>query len=121
MELIRELAGRGMKIRAYDPEAGENVREILKDNSLVEVVDRQYQVLAGADCLAVVTEWNQFRNPDFERIGKELAEAVIFDGRNLYNPEVLAETGLCYFSIGRPEVRAEKVDWEAKAGRAKVS
>jgi len=66
-----------MKIQAYDPEAGENVREILKDNSLVEVFDRQYQVLAGADCLAVVTEWNQFRNPDFERIGKELAEAVM--------------------------------------------
>ena len=71
------------------------------DNELVEVLDEQYDVLKGANALAVVTEWNQFRNPDFSRIKEELSAPIVFDGRNLYSPELLAEKGFAYFCIGR--------------------
>jgi len=66
------------------------------------VVEEQYAVLDKADCLAVVTEWNQFRNPDFSRIKKTLKAPIIFDGRNLYSPQLMADLGLAYFCIGRP-------------------
>jgi UDPglucose 6-dehydrogenase len=101
-ELIRDLTDAGMRVVAYDPVAGPNTREHFKGNELLTVVDEQYAVLEKADCLAVVTEWNQFRNPDFSRIKKTLKAPIIFDGRNLYSPQLLADLGLAYFCIGRP-------------------
>ncbi len=101
LELIRELTAQGMKIRAYDPEAADRAAVELKDNPLVEIVGEQYAVLEGAHALAVVTEWNQFRNPDFARIKKELKSPLIFDGRNLYSPREVADMGFAYFCIGR--------------------
>jgi UDPglucose 6-dehydrogenase len=62
--------------------------------------------LKGADALVVVTEWNEFRFPDFERIRNELKSPVVFDGRNLYDPRTMSELGFEYFSIGRPSWRA---------------
>ncbi|MBU2548763.1 MAG: UDP-glucose/GDP-mannose dehydrogenase family protein, partial [Proteobacteria bacterium] len=103
LTLIDQLTRAGMRIQAYDPAAGPNVRQRYADNALVRVVDRQYEALEGADALAVVTEWNQFRNPDFDRIKSMLARPVIFDGRNLYSPEHMAEIGVTHFSIGRLE------------------
>jgi UDPglucose 6-dehydrogenase len=102
-ELIRDLTALGMKIRAFDPVAGPNTRRHFEENELLTVVDEQYAVLDGADALAVVTEWNQFRNPDFPRIEKTLSEPVVFDGRNLYSPELMEGLGLTYYSIGRPD------------------
>ncbi|KUG29587.1 udp-glucose dehydrogenase [hydrocarbon metagenome] len=102
-ELIRDLTAMGMKIRAFDPVAGPNARSHFEENELLTVVDEQYAVLDGADALAVVTEWNQFRNPDFPRIKKTLSEPAVFDGRNLYSPELMASLGLTYYSIGRPD------------------
>jgi len=102
-ELIRDLTAMGMKIRAFDPVAGPNTRSHFEENELLTVVDEQYAVLDGADALAVVTEWNQFRNPDFPRIKKTLSEPAVFDGRNLYSPELMASLGLTYYSIGRPD------------------
>jgi UDPglucose 6-dehydrogenase len=99
--LIRDLTALGMKVRCFDPVAGPNTREEFADNKLVEVVDKQYDVLDGACALAVVTEWNQFRNPDFDRIKKILSAPLVFDGRNLYSPGLLAEMGFAYFCIGR--------------------
>jgi UDPglucose 6-dehydrogenase len=64
-------------------------------------VDDEYSALEGAHALAVITEWNQFRNPDFQLIKRALQEAVIFDGRNLYPPEQLHGLGFAYFSIGK--------------------
>ena len=101
LEIIRNLTAAGMKIRAYDPAAGENAQGVLADNSLVEILDSQYSVLDGADVMAVATDWNQFRNPDFDMIKKKLKEPVIFDGRNLYSSKQMSELGICYFGVGR--------------------
>ncbi len=102
--LIDALTAKGVRIRAFDPVAGENARKHYEDNSLVEIVDEQYEALNGADGLAVVTEWNQFRNPDFPRIEKALSDPIVFDGRNLYSPQLMSDFGFGYISIGRQEV-----------------
>jgi UDPglucose 6-dehydrogenase len=101
LELIAELTAMGLSIRAYDPAAGDRARELLRDNPRVTVCDQQYDALEGADALAVVTDWNQFRNPDFTRMRRLLKVPLVFDGRNLYDPEVLAGLGFAYISIGR--------------------
>ena len=99
--LIDYLTRLGMRIKTFDPVAGDRVRELYRDNDLVEVVGEQYKVLASADALAVVTEWHQFRNPDFNRVKSSLSEPVIFDGRNLYSPSLMSQMGLTHFGIGR--------------------
>lgn len=101
IDIIKVLTGTGMKVRAFDPIASKNAKKIFADNPLVEIIDGQYETCAGADALLVVTEWNQFRNPDFDEIKKLLTSAVLFDGRNLYNPKMMSERGFAYFSIGR--------------------
>lgn len=101
MELIRYLTARGMRVRAFDPVAGSNARRLLAGNPLVDICDEQYEVLAGAAALAVVTEWNQFRNPDFARIKASLGAPILFDGRNLYAPDLMAAEGFAYFCVGR--------------------
>ena len=101
ISIISALTAEGMKIRAFDPIAADNARHIFKDNPLVEIVDDQYAVCDGSQALLVVTEWNQFRNPDFERIKGLLTAPILFDGRNLYSPAVMAERGFAYFCIGR--------------------
>ncbi len=104
LEIISELTAEGMHIHAFDPVAGGNAKKALKDNPLAKVFNSQYDVMEGADALAVVTDWNQFRNPDFKRIKKNLTAPVIFDGRNLYSPSFVADQGFAYFSIGRAPV-----------------
>jgi UDPglucose 6-dehydrogenase len=106
LSLIRYLTERGARIRAYDPVAGERARELFADSPEVEIVDREYTAVEGADGLAVVTEWNQFRNPDFNRIKDLLKEPVVFDGRNLYPPSLLEQLGFTYYCIGRSDRRA---------------
>ena len=101
MALIDALTSKGMRIKAYDPQAGEVAREQLAGNDLVDILDNEYTALEGAQALAVVTEWNQFRNPDFDKIKKALTAPVIFDGRNLYQPDHLSAMGFAYFCIGR--------------------
>jgi UDPglucose 6-dehydrogenase len=101
LELIRHLTDLGMRLRAFDPVAGPNARRILQDNPLVEICEDQYETLKGAEALAVVTEWNQFRNPEFARIKAALAAPILFDGRNLYSPALLAAEGFAYFCVGR--------------------
>lgn len=99
--IINALTEKGMAVRAYDPVAGENARRIFSGNKLVEIAQDQYQVCDGADALLVVTEWNQFRNPDFERIRGLLKTPLLFDGRNLYDPAAMHDRGFAYFGIGR--------------------
>ena len=101
---IAELTALGMRVRAYDPAAGPNAAQALKGNGLAEISDDQYSILKGADALAVVTDWNQFRNPDFKTIRSALNDPVIFDGRNLYSKKQLADLGFTSFSIGRPQI-----------------
>ncbi|MGD9332596.1 MAG: UDP-glucose/GDP-mannose dehydrogenase family protein [Desulfobacterales bacterium] len=102
LDIIAALTAQGMHIQAYDPVAGPKARQALSDNERVQIGDHQYEALEGADALAVVTDWNQFRNPDFARIKKNLTAPIIFDGRNLYSPSLVASQGLAYFCIGRP-------------------
>lgn len=102
VSIIQALTDAGMRIRAFDPVARANAREIFKGNPLVEILDDQYAVCKGAQALLVVTEWNQFRNPDFERVKTLLTAPLLFDGRNLYSPASMAERGFAYFCIGRP-------------------
>ena len=101
LDIIRELTAKGMHIVAYDPVARDNGRRILADNKLVTICDDQYEVCKGAQALCVVTEWNQFRNPDFERVKGLLTAPIVFDGRNLYEPKAMARRGFAYFCIGR--------------------
>ncbi|HET9582044.1 MAG TPA: UDP-glucose/GDP-mannose dehydrogenase family protein [Gemmatimonadota bacterium] len=98
--IIRELLLRGATIRAFDPKAVDNTRGVFDDG--VEFTSEAYEALIEADALIVVTEWNEFRFPDFERIRRSLKEPVVFDGRNVYEPTSMAELGFEYHSIGRP-------------------
>ncbi|QGY41255.1 nucleotide sugar dehydrogenase [Pseudodesulfovibrio cashew] len=104
VRIIRELTSLGMKIRAFDPVANERAREEVGDIEGLEIMDSQEAVLEGADALAVVTDWNQFRNPDFGKIKEQLKAPIVFDGRNLYDPAAMGEAGFAYFSIGRQPV-----------------
>ena len=97
--IIEKLLAAGAKIQAFDPEAMKVAKGIF--GSKIALVDRSYDALKGADALAIVTEWNEFREPDFTRMRKLLASPVIFDGRNLYSPAQMKEHGFTYYSIGR--------------------
>jgi UDPglucose 6-dehydrogenase len=97
--LIRELLEANVRLHVHDPEAMDNVRREFGDRLVY--FHRPYGALEGADGLIIVTEWQQFRTPDFELMRKLLAEPVIIDGRNLYEPRLLAEAGFTYYSIGR--------------------
>ena len=101
IELIKSLTAEGMTVLAFDPEAGDNSRRELEGNSLATILEDQYKILQKADALAVLTDWNQFRNPDFNRIKKLLNAPIIFDGRNLYSSSLLSSMGFAYFGIGR--------------------
>ncbi len=102
LHIIDRLVEAGAKIKAFDPEAMENVKNQIGDK--IEYVSNQYEALEGADCLAIVTEWQVFRTPDFNKIKNSLKEAVIMDGRNLYDIDKMASLGFFYESIGRPSV-----------------
>lgn len=102
--IIKHLTDLGMRIKAYDPVASEQAALAIGDNPLVELVDEQYAACDGAQALLVVTEWNQFRNPDFERVKTGLTAPILFDGRNLYSPKLMAEAGFAYFCIGKGNV-----------------
>jgi UDPglucose 6-dehydrogenase len=97
--LIEGLLDAGATVTAYDPEAMKVARAIF--GARVELTDRSYEALAGADALAIVTEWPEFREPDWIKIKKALKAPVIFDGRNIYNPEQLRGLGFTYYSMGR--------------------
>ena len=103
--IIDELLALGAKVKAFDPEAMDNVKTIYGDR--IELVSGMYEALQGADCLAIMTEWSEFRTPDFERIGQLLSEKVIFDGRNLYDNDQIKGYGFSYQSIGRPKVKGK--------------
>ena len=89
----------GMKVKAYDPEAGQAALEAL--DGKITICRDGYDTLDGADALVIFTDWQEFRNPSFEIIAKKLKNAVIFDGRNLYEPDIVKKAGIEYYSIGR--------------------
>jgi UDPglucose 6-dehydrogenase len=97
--IVQKLLKEGAKIQAFDPEATESARRILGNK--ITYGKKSYDVLTGADALALVTEWNEFREPDFARMKKLMREPTVFDGRNIYNPAQMKAQGFTYFSIGR--------------------
>jgi UDPglucose 6-dehydrogenase len=99
IDLINGLLEAGAKVKAYDPEAAENAKDFFGDR--ITYCEHNYDCLDGADALLVVTEWSAFRGPDFDLIAQKLKAPVIFDGRNLYEPERLAARGFTYYAIGR--------------------
>jgi UDPglucose 6-dehydrogenase len=98
--LVEGLLASGAAVQVYDPESMKVAREIF--GSRVSYAENSYGALKGADALAIVTEWNEFREPDFVRMRKLLRQPVVFDGRNLYKPEHIRAQGFTYISIGRP-------------------
>ena len=100
--LIRELLARGASVCAYDPVAAHEAKRILGDESGVRYATSPMAALDGADVLAIVTEWKEFRSPDFAEMRKRLRLPVVFDGRNLYEPAAPRRAGLEYHAIGRP-------------------
>jgi UDPglucose 6-dehydrogenase len=101
LTLIQDLTEAGASVRAYDPAAGNEAKKLFSGKSRVEIVASAAAALEGADALAVITEWQEFRSPDFAAIKAKLKTAAIFDGRNLYDPAVLKAQGFEYFAIGR--------------------
>ena len=100
LDVIRTLLAKGAKVRVYDPVAMENAGKVLGDT--IEYAPGNYECLEGADALVIVTEWNEFRHPDLDKVKELLIEPVIFDGRNLYNYQMMAQRGFIYYSVGRP-------------------
>jgi UDPglucose 6-dehydrogenase len=106
--LIRQLLAANCKVRAYDPVAGKEAYAVLQQDNGVESCTRlltispsAWSAVEDADALAIITEWKEFRSPDFDRLSQTLRSKVIFDGRNLYDPSVVAGAGLDYHAIGR--------------------
>jgi UDPglucose 6-dehydrogenase len=103
LSLIEELLAAGAKVKAFDPEAMANVKQTLGEHSIY-YAQNAYDAIEQADALAIVTEWSEFRNPNFEKIKSLLKSKVIFDGRNVFSLEKMKEEGFYYESIGRTTV-----------------
>jgi UDPglucose 6-dehydrogenase len=103
IKIINGLLKKGALISAYDPEAKETTKSVLGDK--IEYAESSYKSLENADALIIVTEWNEFRTPDFNKIKSLLKEPVIFDGRNLYDPDKMKENDFIYYSVGRVPVK----------------
>lgn len=103
--IINELLKNGAKVHAHDPVAMEQAKQIFKNK--IKYFKSNYDALKNVDALVIVTEWNEFRRPDFEKMAKLMKNNIIFDGRNIYNPEVMKESGFIYYSIGRRIVNGQ--------------
>jgi UDPglucose 6-dehydrogenase len=99
--IVAELIKRGATVTAYDPVAMQEAERIFDDDSRITFAGRPKSALEGSDALIIVTEWKEFRSPDFDAIKGKLKNSVIFDGRNMYDPALVRDAGLEYFCIGR--------------------
>jgi UDPglucose 6-dehydrogenase len=99
--VIRQIFERGGRVRAYDPAAMKEAQRIYAGETRIEFADTPIGALEGCDALLIVTEWKEFRSPDFAALKQRLKQPIVFDGRNLYDPRMLADAGIEYFSIGR--------------------
>lgn len=99
--IIERLLAAGAKVQAYDPVAMKEAQKHVADSADIMFSASAYDALKGADALILVTEWNEFRNPDFKRVKSLLKNPIIFDGRNIYLPETIKSSGFTYYGIGR--------------------
>ncbi len=100
--VIEMLLGKGARVQAYDPVAMENARRYFGER--IALAPGPYEAVEGADGLFVVTEWSEFRAPDLERVKSLMRDPVVFDGRNVFDPEELKELGFTYYCVGRPQL-----------------
>ena len=112
--LIEQLLAAQCTVIAYDPVAGEEATRLLREqhgvatcNDSVRIVESAWAAVQGADVLALVTEWQEFRSPDFDRLANVLKHKAIFDGRNLYQPAAVEASGLAYYGIGRTSAKRQ--------------
>jgi UDPglucose 6-dehydrogenase len=99
--LMEALWAAGARVRAYDPVAMGEARRLYGERSGLALCASAAEALEGADALAIVTEWQEFRSPDFDLLKEKLAAPVVFDGRNLYDPALMSRHGFTYYAIGR--------------------
>jgi len=99
--IVAELLRRGARVRAYDPVAADEARRVFGDAPGLEIVGSAAAALPGADALLIVTEWKEFKSPDFDAIRSQLRQPLVFDGRNLYEPALMKSLGIEYAGIGR--------------------
>lgn len=97
--IIQHLLIQGARIRAYDPAAMDETRKKLGDR--IEYAEDRYEALQDADALVVVTEWPEFRIPDYHAMNDRMKQKIVFDGRNIYDPDEMKENGFTYYCIGR--------------------
>ena len=102
--IIDGLLARGASIKAFDPIAAEHARAIYANESKISFCDDIYECSNESDGLIIVTEWKNFKSPDFERLKSQMNEAIIFDGRNIYQPNMLKRYGIQYHGIGRSNI-----------------
>lgn len=102
--VMEHLWRAGAKIRAFDPEALAEARRIYAQQEGLALCQSPFEALQDADALIIVTEWSMFRSPDFERMKQSLRQPIIFDGRNIYNPQLMRQLGMVYYAIGRGQV-----------------
>ena len=101
--IAEKLWAAGAKLRAYDPVAGEEARRVFGARQDLAICGSAYEAIEGADALVIATEWQEFRSPDFDRLKAGLKQPAIFDGRNLYDPQLLKRFGFSYYAVGRGE------------------
>ena len=106
--IINALLQRSAKIQAYDPKAFDCAKVIFGDR--IQYAESSYDALKNVDCMLLMTEWNEFRRPDFDKIKKLMKTPVIFDGRNVYSPKRMAERGFEYYCIGKAAVKEKSLD-----------
>jgi UDPglucose 6-dehydrogenase len=111
--IVQALLQEGCKITAYDPAAMERAQEVM--NSGIKFAGSAYEAAHGADALLILTEWEEFANLDLRRLNRELKYAIVIDGRNLYDPEVMAANGFTYYSVGRAATHPETAPAALKA------
>jgi UDPglucose 6-dehydrogenase len=99
--IVQELLARGAQVCAHDPVATDEAKRVFADAEGLEYASSPMDAAEGADALVIVTEWRSFRSPDFERLRAKLREPVVFDGRNLFEPQAMREMGFEYVAIGR--------------------
>jgi len=104
-EVIGELLERGATVTAYDPVAMHEAQRVFGDDKRIGYADNPMHAIEGAEALVIVTEWKEFRSPDFQRLKESLATPAIFDGRNLYDPVMVRDLGFEYYPLGRPDLR----------------
>ena len=102
--LMEALWSQGAKVQAYDPVAMDEARHLYPDHAGLKLTDTAMQAAEGADALIIMTEWNEFKSPSWADLKTSLKNPVIFDGRNLYDPSIVADNGVTYYCIGRPMV-----------------